>query len=269
MCLSDSPALLYALENLLMEANIPKTSVALAALLRADFTTQWRNRRSLRLVLILPIVILISWKGLVEKMGGGFVLSSCITIGVISIGLMGYSNTIARDRDRGIFQRLRVSPINTWTIMASRLIVQIAMILIMTVLIFVVGSLYDGIILPPLGYLVCLVMTILGGALYLSLGQAIVGRIHNPETVNSTSRLVYFAFILIGMLGQFGTLGKTVELWVDWSPYGVVQKVLDAGLRPMSWGAEASLALLLTIIYTVVLATLGIRWFKWESKNNP
>lgn len=252
-----------------METNIPKTSVALASLLRADFTTQWRNRRSLRLVLVVPILILISWKGLVEKMGGGFVLSSCITIGLISIGLMGYSNTIARDRDRGIFQRLRVSPVSAWAIMASRLIVQIGMILIMTVLIFVVGYLYDGINLSLLGYLTCLVMTILGGALYLSLGQAIVGRIQNPETVSSTSRLVYFAFILIGMLGQFGAMGKTVEVWVNWSPYGVVQKVLDAGLRPLSWGSEASMALLLTVVYTVVLATLGIKWFKWESKNNP
>lgn len=249
-----------------MEKSIPKTSVALAALLRADFTTQWRNRRSLRLVLIVPLAILISWKGLVEKMGGGFVLSSCITIGLISIGLMGYSNTIARDRDRGIFQRLRVSPVSAWTIMASRLIVQIGMILVMTVLIFGVGYMYDGIILSAPGYLLCLVMTLMGGALYLSLGQAIVGRIQNPETVNSTSRLVYFAFILIGMLGQFGVLGKAVELAVKWSPYGVVQKVLSAGLTPGGWGADASLALLFTMLYTAILATMGIKWFKWESK---
>jgi len=249
-----------------MERNIPKTSTVLSTLLRADFTTQYRNRRSLRMVLIIPLAILVSWKGLVPKIGGGFVLSSCITIGLISIGLMGYSNTIARDRDRGIFQRLRVSPVSAWTIMTSRLLVQIGMILIMTLLIFLVGYFYDGVVLSPLGYLICLIMTIVGGALYLSLGQAIVGRIQNPESVNSTSRLVYFAFIMIGMLGQFGALGKTVEVLVDWSPYGVVQKVLSGGLEPSTWSTNTGMSLLLTVVYTAIFATLGIKWFKWETK---
>ena len=83
----------------------------MSAMLRADFTTLWRNRRSSWLVLAVPLIILVSWKGLVEKAGGLFVLSSCITIGLTSIGLMGYSNAIARDRDRGVFQRLRVGPV--------------------------------------------------------------------------------------------------------------------------------------------------------------
>ena len=90
-----------------MQRNIPRISSALSALLRADFTAQWRNRRSVVLVLLVPVIILISWKGLVARMGGPFVLSICITIGLTAIGLMGYTNTIARDRDKGIFQRLQ------------------------------------------------------------------------------------------------------------------------------------------------------------------
>lgn len=249
-----------------MATRIPKTSSVLAALLRADFTTQWRNRRSLRLVLLVPVIILISWKGLVDKMGGVFVLSSCITIGLISIGLMGYSNTIARDRDRGIFQRLRVGPVSSWTIMISRLVVQVSMILLMTILIFIVGFFVDKISLSLPGYTGCLVMTLFGGILYLSLGQAIVGRIKNPETVSSTSRLVYFAFIMIGMLGELGALGKTVAQLVIWSPYGVVQIILAAGLDPGNWSQTTSFAFLATIGYALILATLGIKWFRWDTK---
>jgi ABC-2 type transport system permease protein len=105
-----------------MQTTIPSTSAILSSLLRADFTTQWRNRRSVILVVVIPVLILISWKGLVEKLGGTFVLSNCITIGLNAIGLMGYSNAIARDRDKGVFQRLRVAPIPSWSIMASRTI---------------------------------------------------------------------------------------------------------------------------------------------------
>ncbi len=51
-----------------METVIPKSSAVLTALLRADLTTQWRNRRAVRShALIVPVIILMSWKGLVSS----------------------------------------------------------------------------------------------------------------------------------------------------------------------------------------------------------
>ncbi|WP_079467522.1 ABC transporter permease [Chitinophaga ginsengisegetis] len=249
-----------------METSVPKNMTVMAALLRADFTTLWRNRRSFGLVLLVSLVILVSWKGLVDKLGGVFVLSSCITIGLTSIGLMGYSNSIARDRDRGVFQRLRVGPVSAWTIMMSRLIVQIAMIVLMTVLVFVVGYFVDHIYISPVGYIAGLLMAMLGGFVYLGMGQAIVGLIKNPDTVNSTTRLVYFIFIMIGMFGEFGVLGKKIGLLVIWSPYGVVRKVLAASLDPASWNMDTTWALLAAAGYTIVFVVLGVKWFKWENK---
>ena len=147
-----------------MEVNIPKTSAVFAALLRADLTTQWRNRRSFVLVLLVPVIILISWKGIIDKMGGAFALSSCITIGLVAIGLMGYTNSIARDRDKGIFQRLRVAPVASWSIMASRLAVQLMMILLLTILVFLAGFYIDHISLTTPGYIFTFFTAIVGGA---------------------------------------------------------------------------------------------------------
>src|SRR5689334_13104809 len=182
---------------------IPKTSAALNSLLRADLVTQWRNRRSFILLLLVPVIILISWKGVIEKFGGPFALSTCITIGLVAIGLMGYSNSIARDRDKGVFQRLRVAPMPSWCIMASRLLVQLMMIILLTVLVFIAGNNIDHITLTPAGYALTFLTAIVGGAVYLSLGQVVVGLIQNPETVNSTCRLIYFVFIMVGMFGEF------------------------------------------------------------------
>ena len=136
-----------------MEITIPKTSVVFGALLKADFTTQWRNRRSVVLALLVPVIILISWKSLVDKLGGPFVLSSSITLGLVAIGLMGYTNTIARDRDKGIFQRLRVAPVPAWCIMMSRLAVQLAMIMLLTLMVFFTGYKIDNIIISPSAYI--------------------------------------------------------------------------------------------------------------------
>jgi len=249
-----------------MQRNIPRISSALNALLRADFTAQWRNRRSVVLVLLVPVIILISWKGLVARMGGPFVLSICITIGLTAIGLMGYTNTIARDRDKGIFQRLRVGPIPSWTIMVSRLTVQIFMIVLLTIAVFVVGFYVDKISLSPTGYLFGFVMALAGGTVYLGLGQMIVGLIKHPETVNAVTRLVYFLFIMVGMLGELGAMGNEVQQAVIWSPFGTVKRIVSDSLQPGHWTGDSGIAFLATAGYAIVFSVLGIKWFKWNTK---
>jgi len=248
-----------------MEIVIPKTSVVLKALLKADYITLWRNRRAVIMVLLVPMIIVFSWKGWVHDLGGAFVLANAITLGLIAIGLMGYTNSIARDRDKGVFQRLRVSPLPLWTIMASRLLVQLSLILLLTIVVFIAGYQFDQIKLSVGGYMFGLAVSVIGGAVYLGLGQAIVGRIQNPETVNSTVRLVYFAFIMIGMFGETGLI-KQIKTMADWTPYGTVSHIIAASLQPIVWDSKTTAYLFVTIGYTIVFATLGIKWFKWNTK---
>ncbi len=242
---------------------IPPISSVLSSLLRADLTTLWRNRKSFMLILLVPVVILLSWKGAIDKLGGTFVLGTCLTLGLIAIGLMGYSNSVARDRDKGVFQRLRVAPLPTWSIMVSRLAIQLLMIFLMTSAVFIAGSYFDKITLSASGYIMGYLASIMGGAVYLGLGQMIVGLIKNAETVNSTTRLVYFVFIMVGMLGELGVLGKEIGDIVLWSPYGTVKHIVASSFNPGSWDTTATRALLATFGYAVIFAVLGIKWFKW------
>jgi ABC-2 type transport system permease protein len=255
-----------AASSKLVPERLPSTAFVFSNLLRADLTTQWRNRRASLMVVLLPVIILMSWKGLIDRLGGAFILANCITVGLNAIGLMGYSNSIARDRDKGIFQRLRVAPASNWTIMASRLAVQLVMIVIMTTAIFIVGFQYDHISMTAGGYVAGFLIAIVGGAVFLSLGQAIVGRIQNPETVNATSRLIYIAFIMVGMFGELGMLGETIDNAVKYSPYGTVKTIVSAALTPSTWNSQTSLALAVTIGYTIVFTTLGIKWFRWSTR---
>src|SRR6516225_1594851 len=136
-----------------MQTTVPTTSTVLQSLLRADLKTQWRNRRAVVLSLLVPVFILYTWKPLVTNhiITGASALASCITVGLMAIGLMGYSNTVARDRDKGIFMRLRVAPLPAWTIMMSRLFVQLLMILLVTVFVLVAGYTVDNITIPTEG----------------------------------------------------------------------------------------------------------------------
>jgi ABC-2 type transport system permease protein len=271
MFLLDSPERRYELKTYMMQTIIPNPSVAFSNLLRADFITQWRNRRSVLMSLLVPLIILISWKGIIDKVGGAFALSMSLTIGLTSIGIMGYAISIARDRDKGVFQRLRVTPLPTYFIMLSRLCVQLVMILLLTACVFIVGYKYDHIILPASGYAITFITALIGGALYLGLGQMIVGLVKNAETVNSTSRLVYIALIMLGMFGELsrftelGRFGKQLQTMVVWSPFGTVKTILASGMQLSTWNSETSMALLVTFGYAILFSFLGIKWFRWNS----
>jgi len=245
---------------------IPKISAVLPVLFKADLITQWRNRRAVMLSLLIPVIILVAWKDLVGAMGGAFVLASCITIGLNAIGLIGYPNSIARDRDKGVFQRLRITPIPKWTIMCSRLVVQLFLIFLACTIVFIVGYFFADIKISPIGYLLAYLTVTLGGIVYLGMGQVIVGLISNPETVNSTGRLLYFVFFMVGMFGQTGMIGQQLKEICGWSPYGTVQLILTASMKPGIWDKTAAEAFLLTLVYAVSFATLGIKKFKWITK---
>jgi ABC-2 type transport system permease protein len=253
-----------------METVIPKTSAVLSSLLRADFTTQWRNRRAVILTLIVPAIIVMTWKPIADKVGGAFVLSNAITIGLFASGLMGYANTVARDRDKGIFQRLRVAPIPSWTIIGSRLLVQLVMIIFITTVVFILGKNFDNISLSPAAYVITYFTAMVGGAVSLSLGQMVVGFIKNPETVNSTTRLVYIAFIVTGIFGEMymalNKVDKILAYAVQYSPYGTVKTILSTGMEPSKWNLGTTTALLVTIGYTIIFTFMGIKWFKWNTK---
>jgi ABC-2 type transport system permease protein len=53
--------------------------------------------------------------------------------------LFGYSIALVRDREAGVFQRLRLTPTPTWQIMGSRLVLQVVADLVMTVIVIIVA----------------------------------------------------------------------------------------------------------------------------------
>jgi ABC-2 type transport system permease protein len=249
-----------------METTIPKTSTVFATLFRADMATLLSNRRSALISLSVPLIVLVTWKGLIKNVGGPFVLATALAIGLIAIGLMGYTLSIARDRDKGIFQRLRVAPVPTWVIMTSRISIQLITIMVLTLVVFIVGYQYDGIVLSALGYLLTFLIAILSGAVYLSLGQFIVGLINSFDTINAVTRMTYFVFIMVGMVGDLMIKNEKIKEAIHFSPYGSVKMMLAAGMEPNTWTHDTTIAVLISFAYIILFAGVGIKKFKWNTK---
>lgn len=239
---------------------------ALGYLLRADFAVLLKNRRSLLLGIILPLVILFSSKNAANVAGGAeFLVATCITLGLVYMAILGYALTVARDRDKGIFQRLRVTPAPTWTIMTSRLAVQVLANLIMAIVVLAAGSTLYHLSLGTAQLLLIIFASIVGAAVFLSIGQALVGLVRSADAVNGAARIVTIVLFMLGVFGRTGVLGTTMENVAKWSPFGVVTAIFSSAMQPAMWGHDTWLALVACVAYVIVFAGVGIKWFQWSS----
>jgi ABC-2 type transport system permease protein len=241
---------------------------SLKVLLRADAAVQMRNKRSLAISLLLPIWFLILihlGNGKIgNKLGGpSLEVAICMTVGLVTLGVIGYSTAVARDREQGVFQRLRVTPAPTWTIMCSRFLVQIVAMLFMAVIVFLVAYLTDHLALDLIEYIFTLIVVVIGGAVFLSIGQAVVGLIRSADTLNSLGRFILIPILGLSLFGHSDLLGTTFEYISRWSPGGSFVSLLAGAMNLSSWSSEIWLAFLACMGYVIVFAGVGIRWFRW------
>jgi ABC-2 type transport system permease protein len=241
----------------------------LTSLLRADSTVLAKNRRALVVTLALPLVLLITTNSATStnRLGGAFfVIGLCTAYGLASTSILGYGLTVARDREQGVFQRLRVTPAPTWAIMGSRLAVQVAANLLIALVVLIIGSAIHNVTLSVGKYILFLLISVLGGAVFLGIGQAMVGLLKSADTVNAAARIVFVVLIFLGLFGASGLLGSTWETISQWSPVGAVMTLFAGVLDLTAWGSRETLSIVACIGYTAFFAAIGIRWFQWEAR---
>jgi ABC-2 type transport system permease protein len=249
-------------------APAPTLRTALRVLLEADLVVQLRNARVVALSAVLPLVPLIALSANRRAQALGdprFRVAFCMVLGVATIAVLGYSMSVARDRDAGVFQRLRVTPTPAWAIMASRLAIQVLAILIMAVVVLVAAAAFESVRLDAGGYVLTLVAVVFAAAMFLSIGQALVGLIRSTDTLNAVSRLVYIPLFALGLLGHTDILGTTIETIARWSPGGAVATMLGGAMSPTTWNGETWAAVAVVLAYAVAFAGAGIRWFQWTA----
>src|SRR6202158_4836198 len=193
----------------------PALSEIFRALLEADFTVQLRNNRALLLSFALPLVLLYGLFAGKRGLALGdpqFRVAAALTLGMASIAILGYSMTVARDREKGVFQRLRVTPAPTWAIMTSRLLVQVAANVATAVVVLAAAHLFEGYTVfqnadsnsPDaadyvVAYLLTFICVIFSSALFLSVGQALAGLVKSADTLNAVGRIAYLPLFALGL----------------------------------------------------------------------
>ena len=247
----------------------PPLGLVFTSLLRADFVVFLKHRRALFVSMLLPFFLLVTTTSnkATHRFGGAvLIIGLAVAYGLMATSILGYALTVARDREKGVFQRLRVTPAPTWTIMGSRLTMQAAANLIIALVVVIIGTRIHH-LSPSIGqYALVLLVSLLGGAVFLSIGQALVGLVKSADSVQAIARVLFAIFIILGTIGTSGSLGNFWESVSRWSPVGAVMTLFGGVLNLSSWYSRDTLSLVACAGYIVVCATIGIRWFQWDAR---
>jgi ABC-2 type transport system permease protein len=110
-----------------------------------------------------------------------------------------------------------------------------------------------------------LLVSILTGAVLLSLARALVGLVKPADNVQAVGRVLFAVLILLGILGQSGALGAFWSLVARWTRVGAVMTLFAGVLNLRAWYSRDTLSLLACLGYVVVFAGVGILWFQWDA----
>jgi ABC-2 type transport system permease protein len=136
----------------------------------------------------------------------------------------------------------------------------------MTAVVLVAAFLFQNIAFGAGAYLLTIVAVICSSAVFLSIGQALVGLVTSTDTINAVGRVLYIPLVALGIFARATVFGTTIETIARWSPAGVVSSLLIGAMEPSTWSSDTWWSLLACAGYAIVFATIGIRYFRWTTR---
>lgn len=218
--------------------------------------------------LILPLAFFGFYAGFLGD-AKGFAASALIvrliTLGALSNGLFGLSINLVAMRERDILRRYHLTPISASHVVASRLIANYAMFLIVTVLeLGVAESLFSiqiGQVLPQL-----LLLLSLGYLAVAGIGFIIASIVNTTGEAQICNQVTFFGLLFLsGIAVPLAVLPRMLQALAGFVPsalmiVGADEVLLNAKSPLASW--PEMLCLAVTSIVTFGVATLMFRWEK-------
>lgn len=171
-------------------------------------------------------------------------------------------NAISRERERGTFPRLVLTPVNMLAIFSGKMVANVVLTVFRTGLMLIILSLKGVVINGDL--ILIFLTTILIGIFTLSLGLVISSKVRSSSTLTVLEIAMTFPLFTLAGTGQSPMLlapaGKAIALALPWS-YGTdaLRRVMFLGLGLPAIGGDLLILSVCTIILLPVALKLSTR----------
>ncbi|MCA9832747.1 MAG: ABC transporter permease [Thermomicrobiales bacterium] len=175
--------------------------------------------------------------------------------------IMSIPIVISEYRNKGIFRRLRATPIHPLAIIGAQALIYLALTALGFVILYIAGKLVYDLMTPqrPLMLVLVLLISFLSMA---SLGFLIGAYFKTPRTASVVANIVYFPQIfLAGAAMPREIFSDTLRKWTEWLPMTQVTNLIKAAW----WGESIDIWNLVYLVAVgAVCMIISTRIFRWE-----
>lgn len=196
-----------------------------------------------------------------------WLLAGVLVMNLMSAGIGGDAPWLATMRDRGVLLRLRVAPLPVTELMGAYTLVKVVLVMVQSAVIVVAAMLaFDvrpgwDVALPVVG------LILLGGLVFLLLGQAIAAVSPNAGAAGVLSNMLFFPILFLSNLViSISVLPEWLQAVAQWLPAAVLVDVLRPMLTLDQARHAAAVNLAVLALYGVLAAVVIARWFRWQSR---
>ena len=245
---------------------------------RYENTAFWRNPVAAVFTFVFPFMFLVIFNMLFGNndmaLPGGAVKTSTFYVpSIAALSVIGacYTNVamgVSLARDRGLFKRVRGTPLPSWSLLFGRIVHAMFLAVILVVLVAGAGVLFYDVDLPSNTLPAFLVTTALGAATFCALGLAIASIIPNadasPAIVNvSVLPLLFISDVFIPL----NEAPEWIKTFADIFPVRHFSIALQTAFNPFETGLGFEPWRLLVMAGWLALGTLvAVRFFRWEPR---
>jgi len=184
-----------------------------------------------------------------------------IAFTISTFALQGLAPVLAGYRERGILRRLNATPVGAGRLLLAQLTVNLAVTLVATLGILIVGDAAFGVPLPGqgAGFVLALLLT---SASMLTLGLLITSVARTARVAGAVGAMLFLPLMFFaGLWVPQATMPAALRRAGDDTPLGAAVSALQHSMSGQ-WPAASTLAILAG--YTVVFGLLAWRLFRWE-----
>jgi ABC-2 type transport system permease protein len=264
-----------------------------AVLLKANFLLYVRNRGGVFWNLLMPVGLMLLFGLLYSSSNFGevtgpngvkqkfnyvtYMVPGLIVLSALGTGMIGFASVLATYREKGIFRRIRVTPLPIANFLVATVVIRSVIALLQAGIIIAVGIIVFGASFDwsglPLGILIVLLICLV----FVALGQLIASVVVHNETVSSVVQIVNLPLMLLGglfiPLSQFSNVPVLPQLG-SLLPTGVAVNVLRPTISPDPFKGLSDVqgilllpvwvSLVVLVAYLIVSVAISARFFKWE-----
>jgi ABC-2 type transport system permease protein len=235
-------------------------------LTRANLLMNIRNRTAFFWNLAFPIGLIVLY-GLIWPQAIAWLTAGVVVLNLMSSGLLGDSAQLTSLRELGVLRRVRATPLPAWQMIASYVIARLALVLVQSAAIVATAVLLYGASFTVGGLVAALLLALVGGLVFLLLGQVIASVAPTNAAAGAISQAIYFPLMFVSNLFlPIEQLPAWLAGIIRWTPATMLVDMVRPVLLPVPAAQPAWVNAVGLAVYGLAALVVAARLFQWEPR---